>query len=104
MNQMKLDDYTPPAPHVAGSETSREAAIKIEPVAGTIRRRVLDYMRTLCSYDIGATDQMMQQDLHLDASTRRPRRVELVQGGWVRDSGRKRKTRSGRMAVIWELT
>jgi hypothetical protein len=34
----------------------------------------------------------------------RSRRAELVAQGFVRDSGRKRKLPSGRMAVVWELT
>jgi hypothetical protein len=43
----------------------------------------------------------MQERLVMDPSSQRPRRVELVTGGQVVDSGRKRKTVSGRQAVVW---
>jgi hypothetical protein len=34
-------------------------------------------------------------------STERPRRRELEEAGWIRDSGRTRKTASGHDAIVW---
>lgn len=40
----------------------------------------------------------------MNPSTERPRRVELVKGGWIRDSGKTRKTHSGSEATVWIVT
>jgi hypothetical protein len=84
----------------AHSETSREAAERAEPQAGTQRRKILDYMKLVRC----ATDEMQQEALHMNPSTQRPRRGELVDSGHLRDSGRKALTRSGRRAVLWEIS
>lgn len=39
----------------------------------------------------------------MGGSTERPRRVELVEGGHVVDSGLRRLTRSRRFAVVWRV-
>ena len=49
----------------------------------------------------GLTDEEMLAAVQLAPSTGRPRRIELVQRGLVRDSGNIRKTASGRSAVVW---
>lgn len=49
----------------------------------------------------GATDEEMQQELGLNPSTQRPRRVELVRRGLVVDAGHRRATRRGREATVW---
>jgi hypothetical protein len=46
----------------------------------------------------------MQSSLPMNPNTQRPRRVELVQGLWVVDSGRTRKTMGGDEAVVWVAT
>lgn len=79
------------------SETSKEAARQIEPVRGTLRARVLDAIREGGGY----TDEEGMGILEMPASTYRPRRVELVEAGLVRDSGQTRDTKSGRKAVVW---
>jgi len=81
------------------SATSVEAAQAIEPRAATLRRRVLDYLRECGGR--GATDEEMQLHLGMNPSTQRPRRIELVEAGFVRDSGATRQTQSGRKAVVW---
>ena len=87
------------APYQKHSETSKAAAKEIEPDAGTQRHKLFGWL-----YDHGpATDQEMQEGVPMDPSTQRPRRVELVRMGIVRDSGEKRKTRSGRQAIVWEV-
>lgn len=81
------------------AETQRTAAIMAYPKTGTWRRKVLNII-TLCG-DVGATDEEIQDALRMNPSTQRPRRVELVEGGWIVDSGRRRMTRSRREAVVW---
>lgn len=84
------------------SPTSREAAQGARPVAGLLRENVLAFIRS--RGEEGATDQEIQEALALDPSTQRPRRVELVQAGLVWNSGKTRKTRSGREAVVWVIS
>lgn len=49
----------------------------------------------------GLTDEELQLTTGMNPSTERPRRVELVDAGVLCDSGNRRKTRSGRAAVVW---
>jgi hypothetical protein len=41
--------------------------------------------------------------LHMEGSTERPRRGELVKSGAVEDSLERGKTPSGRLAIKWRL-
>ena len=98
--KQKTFDFAPLLPPAQRhSETSREAADAIEPKADTLRRLVLDFIRS--RGDQGATDEECQDALGMAGSTQRPRRVELQNLVMVMDSGRTRKTHSGRNAVIW---
>lgn len=86
-------------PYQPHSPTSRAAAGRAKESAGTQRARVLAYIQW-CSAT-GATDEELQDRLGMNPSTQRPRRVELVAKGLVKDSGVRRQTRSGRAAVVW---
>jgi hypothetical protein len=87
----------PPAqPHSPASIAAAEA---IAAKAWTLRAQVYGHLRE-CGW-MGATDEEIQLALGMDPSTQRPRRVELVRQGLVRDSGAKRETRSGREAGVW---
>lgn len=88
----------PTLPYQPHSETSREAAVQAEPKSHTQRHAVLRVIRSHGP----CTDEFVQEILEMNPSTQRPRRIELVEGGLVRDSGRTAKTRSGRKAVLWE--
>ena len=81
------------------SKTSRQAGKEIKLAVGTLRSRVLAFL--LQRGEHGATDGEMQAALSMNPSTQRPRRIELVNAGLVKDSGVKRKTESGRSAVVW---
>lgn len=83
------------------SPSSRAAAVHVAPSADTMRAAVLRVIRE--SPD-GLTDIEIQERLHMNGSTQRPRRVELVERGLVRDSGRKRRSASGVACVVWEPT
>ena len=105
MQQPTLWNYLnqKPAPerlkYVVGSETSQRAAEQLEGRASkTLRARVY---RFLLGCQDGATDERIQLRLDMNPSTERPRRIELVEAGLVKDSGRKLPTQSGRMAVVW---
>lgn len=99
-HQGELDFTTNrPAPAQAHSKTSVSAAEQIEPFTGTQRGRVLEFIRG-CG-EQGSTDEEVQAALAMNPSTQRPRRVELVRMGFIRDSGRVRQTQAGRDAVVW---
>ena len=87
-------------PVQAHSETSREAGEQAKPIAAKLREQVYEFLR---SNTCGCTDEEIQIGLGMNPNTQRPRRIELVRAGLVRDSGIKRKTNSGRDAVVWEV-
>ena len=86
------------APHVAGSQTSRDAARAIEPRADTLRRLVLDAITR--AGDKGLTDLEGEAATGIGGSTYRPRRVELADGQLIEIRGT-RVTPSGRAAAVW---
>jgi hypothetical protein len=81
------------------SRPSVQAAKEIEPLAGTLRARVLAELRA--AGPEGLTDEELQERLAMGASTQRPRQIELFEAGLVRDSGRTRPAKSGRAATVW---
>jgi hypothetical protein len=92
-----FDDPAPPYQH--HSETSRAAAERIAPTAGTKRADVLAYIKECGA--CGATDEEMQRGMPMPANTQRPRRIELVQMGFVKWGGATRATVSGDHALVW---
>lgn len=82
-------------------DTSYKAAELVMPSTGTLRRQVYDFIKQAGAR--GATDIEIQVALRMDGNTERPRRVELVNGGLVRDSGHRREIK-GRQHVIWEVS
>jgi len=104
MTQKTFDfdvEYKPSPPFQRHSDTSYGAAESIVEPSGRLRDLVYG-----CIHEaglLGCTDEEVQIALDMNPSTQRPRRVELVKDGMVRDSGRVRQTRSGRNAVVWVL-
>jgi hypothetical protein len=90
-------DGTPP--HQRHSETSLEAAEGARKRINRLQQEVLGFVAA--AGPEGATDDEMQIGLRMNPSTQRPRRVELVQKGFIMDSERRRPTRTGRRAVVW---
>jgi hypothetical protein len=82
--------------------TQRKSAILTYPRSGTYRRGVLDAIAR--ARDAGATDEELYAATGWDENTVRPRRNELMNDGWVEDSGRTRRTPSGKDAVVWVLS
>lgn len=87
------------APH-NGTRTSVDAAHAIKPHVAAQRGRVLTL---LAGRPEGMTAQEIEDALSLTGNSVRPRLVELREGGSVRDSGRTRKSASGRACVVWEF-
>ena len=83
------------------SDTSREAARRVAGGAHSLRMKVYELIRSAAD---GLTDEEIQDALSMNPSTQRPRRVELVRMGLVRDSGIQRLTRSERFATVWIAT
>ncbi|MET7989839.1 hypothetical protein ABZU76_02910 [Amycolatopsis sp. NPDC005232] len=77
--------------------TSARAAQLVVPRSGTQRARLLDYIVTAPA---GVTDFEAERDLGLLGNAVRPRRNELVAGGYVIDSGKTRRHR-GTEWSIW---
>ena len=101
MTEPTLFDLLHPEPGKARRDhpaTSKAAALAVAPKAGTQRRRVLE---AIASHP--ATDEELQARLAMSGNTERPRRVELVEGGWIRDSGARRPSMSGQESIVWEL-
>jgi hypothetical protein len=93
-----MDTITDP-PRQRHSETSAAAADAIRPKSATLREKVHSFLLT--RGEMGATDEEIQDLLRMPASTERPRRVELVAMGLVKESRTRRTTRSGRAASVW---
>ena len=88
-------------PHVKGSATSMAAAQSVSLSAATKREAVYQFIKS-CG-ELGATDEEIINHFKHEwsANTPRARRVELVAGGSVIDSGHTRETASHRQATIW---
>lgn len=80
-------------------ETSFAAAARALGRTGSGRRRV---MEALAAADL--IDEEMQSILHMSPNTQRPRRVELVDLGYVRASGQRRPTIAGSFSIVWTAT
>ena len=87
-----------PALSILSSETSNEAARKIEPHRGDLRERVF---QAIAARAEGATAQELEGLTGLAGNTIRPRIVELYEANRIRRSGEKRRTRSNRRAEVW---
>ena len=96
MTQMHL--YDGRAPHVAGSETSEAAGASVDRLS--LRDQVY---ALILRRRTGLTDDDIEDELLMRHQTASARRRELVLQGKVVDSGRKRPTRSGRLATVWVI-
>jgi hypothetical protein len=95
------------APFQALSNTSHAAAVSVEPRLSALQAKCLAAYHaarenTRCPN--GLTDQELSAATGLSGSTARPRRIELVRLGLVKDAGWNRKTASGRWAVVYVAT
>lgn len=82
--------------------TSRAAAISNQDTKAQQQAQV--YACIQAAGDQGRTDDEIQAILGLDGSSVRPRRCELWRADKIKVSGRTRKTRRGRLAVVWVVS
>lgn len=88
------------APIGRGGATAKAGSDHIEAHgSGTIRQRVLDYLRGRGA--TGASDQEGARALNLSVVTYGPRRRELTKLGFVVDSGVTTRTGSGVQQKVW---
>jgi hypothetical protein len=83
-------------------DTQIQAALKALPRSGTARGKVLEYIAG--RGDAGATDDEIAERLRMSPNTARPRRNELMKGGWIEDSTKRRASSAGGEAIVWVLT
>lgn len=100
----QLDFFSAPAeppmlPFQRASRTSRAAAVEAQPNAELQRARVLDFIRRQRD---GATRQEASLALGIPIQSICPRFDDLKKAGAIRDTGRTRKTTTGRAAEVWE--
>ena len=96
-------------------DTAKAAAkldqLRERPKRGAQRDRIMlevaavdrDDDGTLDSALAGCTDAELQSALGLSGNSERPRRVELVDGGWLHDGGGRRRV-DGDDHIVWTLT
>lgn len=82
-----------------GRKTSKSAALAAAPKSGTTRRRVLTAIIAAPS-----TDEQIAMACGIAENSVRPRRKELLDGGFIVDSGQRRRTVAGNDAVVWAAT
>jgi hypothetical protein len=86
-------------------DTSKLAALAVLPASGRQRRRVLDAVVAVARNPqiVGLTDVQLAHATGLPPNSVRPRRVELVDGGWLEPAGTTRE-HHGREHTVWVLT
>lgn len=87
----------PQTPCAQDRDTSRAAAEAIKPLAPGLRAKVLDVIER----SNGLTADEAAGRLGLSILSVRPRLTELSRLGQVRDSGERRRNRSGTNAIVW---
>lgn len=92
------DLYDGMPPHVA-QQTSLEAAQAIESDVSQLRETVFRYVKG--EHLQGATCDEVEVELNMRHQTASARLRELVLTKRVVDSGMRRRTRSGRWAIVW---
>lgn len=88
-------------PH-SGPDTSRAAAERMVAGASAQVARVFQFI-SKCGKE-GATDHEIQSALAMTGDSERPRRWSLQKAGLIRDSGQRRKSPTGRLAIVWIST
>lgn len=88
--------------HSRPRDTEKAAAYAAEPKSGTQRLAVLDAI--VDAFPDGRSDSESEGVTGHPQTAVGARRNELMTGGWVRDSGKRRPTSRGGMGIVWEAT
>ena len=91
---------TPDGVGYRNTDTSHAAALEIEPKAATIRKKIIEHMRTI-NAPISPDDTA--DALGLSVLAVRPRFSELRESGRILDSDQRGTNRSGRSCILWKL-
>lgn len=91
----------PKSPGYSDPDTSRKAAESIAPSAAIMREMVFKIIKRAGEH--GMTCDELEVILRMKHQTCSARCRELVLAGRVRDTGRRRPTRSGRPANVYEV-
>jgi hypothetical protein len=100
-DQLDFLDY-PNWPGFRARDTSKAAADAIAPNAETLRDHVLNWFHNLGL--AGLTADEAAAWMCRDILSIRPRVAELAKMGRIRDSGQRRKNKSGKSAIVWVRT
>lgn len=92
----------PATPGHSNPTTSLEAARSMDAPAPKLRLRILSELQLRA--DVGATCDELEQAYGMPHQTVSARLREMALSGSIVDSGHKRKTRSGRNAIVWHAT
>jgi len=93
-----LNELNEIPPYARYSRTSKAAAVSMKDSAKSYEVMVLDYIRE--QGESGATADECLVSLGLTHQNGSARVSTLKRNGWVIDSGRQRRTRSGRKAAV----
>lgn len=96
-DQLDLLDY-PNWPGFRARDTSKAAADAMAPKSDTLRAHALHHIR---SCDIGLTADEVAKAMNQSVLAIRPRVTELARMNLIRDSGKRRKNKSGKSAIVW---
>lgn len=87
------------------TDTSAEAGASMRNLTGDLSLRCYDEIFISWHHGaIGLTVDQLEIQLSRSHQSVSARVNELRDKGWVRDSGQRRKTRSGRKAIVWTPT
>lgn len=89
----------PDAPGHRGVETSIAAAQALAPKLGPLQRMAEKAIREAGKG--GLTADELAERLDKDRYSIQPRTSELRRKGLIRDSGQRRKNRTGKQAIVW---
>lgn len=98
MSDEKKKPYNGEPPFVAGSDTSEGAAESMKASAASLRAKVLGHITSAES-----TCDEVEVALGLRHQTASARVRELALMNKIVNSGKRRKTGSGRLAIVWRV-
>lgn len=89
----------PDGPGHRNVDTSIAAANELAPKLGRLQKMAGTAIRA--AGQRGLTADELAEQLDMDRYSIQPRTSELRRKGFIRDSGRRRKNASGKMAIVW---